>query len=172
MHPECEDERWRISNVEKHLLRERPDGSRPIYLKVQYADGDKAYHSLDVVRTHDPMIAARYAINKGIAGTTGCEWVSKYLETDPLCQHLTRIYKMTTEGTTKYKFGVEAPRSPKHALEIDAHNKNTGWRDSLGLEVKQLNDYSTFLVHPDGKPIPRGYKRIPYHVVSRLKSNH
>ena len=91
------------------------------------------------------------------------------LETDPLCQHLTRIYKMTTEGTTKYKFGVEVPRSPKHALEIDANNKNTGWSDSLGLEVKQLNDYSTFLVQPDGKPIPKGFKRIPYHVVFDVK---
>ena len=109
MNPDGEDERWRISNVEKHLLRGRPDGSRPIYLKVQYADGDKAYHPLDVVRTHDPMIAARYAINKGIAGMRGWEWVSKYLETNPLCQHLTRIYKTTTEGTTKYKFGVEVP---------------------------------------------------------------
>ena len=115
------------------------------------------------------MVAAKYALEKGLTLSEGWKWVSRYIETDPLCQHLTRTFKTTSEEGTKYKFGIEVPRSPKHALELDAKNGNTGWRDSLSLEVSQLNEYSTFITIPDGKPLPRDYKRIPYHFVFDVK---
>jgi len=64
---------------------------------------------------------------------------------------------------------VEVPRNVKHALEIDKRNGNTAWRDAIRLEIKQLNDYATFQVVPDGTPIPKGYKRIPHHVIFDVK---
>ena len=167
--PEADDGRWQIAQVEKHLIRERPDGSCPIYLKIQYTDGEKAYHTMDVVRTHDPMVVARYATNHGLTGSKGWEWVLKYVESNPLSHALTQVFKVTAKEGTKYKFGVEVPHSPKHALEIDAKNHNSGWNESMGLEIVQLNDYKTFLTIPNGQPLPKGYKRIPYHIVFDVK---
>ena len=39
----------------------------------------------------------------------------------------------------------------------------------MALELNQLNDYETFQVVPDGEMVPRGYKRIPYHIVFDVK---
>jgi hypothetical protein len=37
------------------------------------------------------------------------------------------------------------------------------------LALNQLLDYQTFIVVPEGKPMPKGYKRIPYHMVHDVK---
>ena len=37
------------------------------------------------------------------------------------------------------------------------------------LELKQLLDYQTFILVPKGRPVPKGYKRIPYHMVHNVK---
>lgn len=48
-------------------------------------------------------------------------------------------------------------------------NGNTAWRDAIRLEIKQLNDYATFQIVPDGTPIPKGYRRIPHQVIFDVK---
>ena len=57
----------------------------------------------------------------------------------------------------------------KEALSFDKANGNTGWQHSMYLELKQLSDYQTFRVVPDGQPMPKGYCRIPYHIVFDVK---
>ena len=79
------------------------------------------------------------------------------------------MFRVAVEDGKKFKFGVEVPRNPKHALQIDKENGNDGWGTSISTELNQLEDYKTFIIVPDGQPIPRGYKRIPYHIVHDVK---
>ena len=37
-----------------------------------------------------------------------------------------------------HKFGVQVPKSAKHALELDRHNGNTFWQDSIAKEMKNV----------------------------------
>ena len=67
----------------KHLTRNRSDGSQPIYLKVQYSDGSKAYQTLDAVRLHDPLVVAKYGMSKGFVGKPGWEWIPYYIQQNP-----------------------------------------------------------------------------------------
>ena len=42
------------------------------------------------------------------------------------------------------RFGVEVPRSVKHALYLDNNNNNDFWQEAVGKERKQLNDLHLF----------------------------
>ena len=169
MFPDAEDERWSIDHIEKHLFRDREDGKREIYVKVQYSDGPKAYLPLTEVRLHDPMVVARYAILRRIIPYTGWEWVLNYINESPVRHALHVALKLSTEDGKRYKFGVQVPDNPKHAIRLDKEQGMTGWQDSMDLEIKQLNDYKTFIVIPDGEPVPPGYQKIPYQFVHDVK---
>jgi len=186
LNPEVEDERWAIHNVEKHIVKELSNGDKNIHCKVRYKDGDTAYHTLDCLRMHDPMVAAMYGLKNNLIKHPEWKWIHHYIEANPVRHALTQVFRVTVNGDgeidnnpqstkapnkreKKYKFGVEVPANVKHALQLDQENGNTGWKEAIALEIKQLNDYQTFIVVPDNQPMPRGYKRIPHHIVFDVK---
>ena len=138
-------------------------------MKVRLADGPKMWMPLDRLREADPHLVIDYVFKHGLEHDDGYKWVHEYLKHDEDCIQMVRTHKTATETTKKYKFGVEVPRNAKHAMELDKANGNTGWRDATQLELKQINDYGVFRVVPDGQPMPKGYKRIPYHLVYDVK---
>ena len=56
------------------------------------------------------------------------------------------ILKVSTaaglQAEKKYKFGVEIPRNPKHALELDKQIGTDGWAKSIQLELDQIMGYN------------------------------
>jgi hypothetical protein len=42
-------------------------------------------------------------------------------------------------------------------------------QEAIETELKQLTDYDTFIVHDSGEDIPKGYQKIPYHIVFDVK---
>jgi hypothetical protein len=80
-----------------------------------------------------------------------------------------QAFNATAKDTRKFKFGIEASRNPRHALELDKLRGDNGWGKSIKLELDQLMSYKVFIVVPDGQPMPPGYKRIPYHIVHNVK---
>ena len=169
LNPDYEDERWWVSKVLNHRVVECNDGHTRVFAKIQYSDGDKSYMTMDALRNHDPLVALRYASKHNLVGKEHWEWVQHYLDDNPFTVTILNVFNTTTENGRKYKFGVEVPRNPKHALALDKAAGNTGWQDSMGLEIGQLNDFQVFKVVPDGEPLPPGYKRIPYQIVFDVK---
>ena len=45
---------------------------------------------------------------------------------------------------SKFKCGVEIPRSVKHAKQLDEDNNNSLWMDALDLEMSTLISYCWF----------------------------
>jgi hypothetical protein len=60
-------------------------------------------------------------------------------------------------------FGVKVPRNHKEAMQLDAENGDTKWRDAKQLEINQLQEYQTFKTC--GHTPPDGYKVITTHIV-------
>ena len=69
----------------------------------------------------------------------------------------------------QFKFGIEVPSSPAHALQLDKANGNNLWHDTIEKELKQINDYETFKVLEKGETLPKSYTKIPYHFVFDVK---
>jgi hypothetical protein len=47
--------------------------------------------------------------------------------------------------------------------------KNNLWQEAIQTELKQLTEYETFIVLDSGEDIPKGYQKIPYHIVCDVK---
>jgi Reverse transcriptase (RNA-dependent DNA polymerase) len=43
------------------------------------------------------------------------------------------------------------------------------WEEAIKTELKQLTDYETFIVLDSGEEIPKGYQKIPYHIIFNVK---
>ena len=69
------------------------------------------------------------------------------------------------------KFGVQVPRNPKEAFDLDAKNGNTKWADAQKVELDQLEEYNTFKSIGKGTLPPPGYKKITVHWVYDIKQD-
>ena len=77
-------------------------------------------------------------------------------------------YETTKSFGQKQKFGIQVPRSVKHALELDARNGNTLWRDAIMIEIKQMDGFKVFRNVEPGNNL-EGLHNIPYHMVFDVK---
>ena len=51
------------------------------------------------------------------------------------------------------KFGVEVPRSVKHALFLDQKSNNNLWEEAIDKELKQLYDFNVFRFSKPGESL-------------------
>lgn len=123
---------------------------------------------MDNMRVHDSFFVTRYAIRNKLTDKPGLEWTKLFMEADTTLKQIVTAYKMST-FLKNIKFGVEAPQSTKHALQIDSNKDISQWREAMKTEINQLNVHETFIVLKDSQPNPTGYKRIPYHCMYDVK---
>ena len=67
------------------------------------------------------------------------------------------------------RFGVEVPRSTRHALQLDKAEGTNSWKKAIDTEINQLHEYNTFKVLGKGEKLPPGCKIIPYHCIYDVK---
>ena len=66
-------------------------------------------------------------------------------------------------------YGFEVPRNYTHAMELDARNGNTKWKDSTILEMAKLAEFDTFKDMGLGTKPPTGFQKIRVHIVYAVK---
>ena len=59
-----------------------------------------------------------------------------------------------------YQYGFLVPRNHDQAMELDLKNGNTKWRDAEKLEMKQLQEYNTFIDKGKNSRVPQGLSLI------------
>ena len=98
------------------------DDKRSIFFKVAYNDTQStAWHKMDTMRVGEPYLTTAYAMDNELVDKPGFEWVKTYLEADEEHLEVMKAFK-AKQGTSKgkvFKFGVEVPRNPAHALQLD-----------------------------------------------------
>ena len=68
-----------------------------------------------------------------------------------------------------YMYGFQVPRNHEQAMELDAHNGNTMWRDAEVLELNQIDEYEVFINKGRGYAPGPGWKKIRVHFVYAVK---
>ena len=66
-----------------------------------------------------------------------------------------------------HKFGVQVPKSAKHALELDKKNGNTFWQYSIAKETNNVR--VAFQILDENEEVTIGYKFICYHMIFDVK---
>src|SRR5687768_3473803 len=165
--PEQSDVDWHVENIETWEYR-KDRGENKVFLKVVWFGGDKQWLSIKVLRLHDPYLLKRYAFKNKLTKLQGWKWTKYFKDLEELIPELVKANKVTSLLKT-IKFGVTVPQSTKHALQLDLDNKDNLWKESMKSEIDSLQEHGTFKVLEDGKPIPEGYKWIPYHCIYDVK---
>ena len=166
--PNDDDASWQVKQVIKHLVKDTGDGEVKHYFKVEWIGGDKQILTMDSMRLHDPFLLVRYGRKHNLFKNPGWEWFQSYLDSDTEFGQMVCAYRVATDKK-KLNFGVEIPSSVKHAMELDKQDNNSLWKDAWATEVQQLLDSDTFRVLEPHEPVPKGYKRIPYHCIFDVK---
>jgi len=167
--PDPKQDDWTINKVLEHKVRHTTKG-KEVLLKVQWENGEKSILPLETLRLHDPWICCSYAFQNNLTNKHGWDWVEHYLESDCVLHQMVQTYRVAKQDNgPKIKFGEIVPKSTKHAMELDRETGKQEWQKSMEIELDQLAEFETFRVIPDGEPTPKGYKRIPYHMVFDVK---
>jgi hypothetical protein len=158
---------WGIEDILDHKIRKLGEAIT-VKLKVQWRDGEKSWEPVDNLKHQEPKKVFEYAMKKGLINKTGWEWVHEFINADEQLSKMKRIYAITKD-ISKFKFGIEVAKTPKHAIELDKIEGNNLWKEAIQCEIDQINEYKTFRVLADHEHTPPGYKRIPYHFVFDVK---
>ena len=84
---------------------------------------------------------------------------------EPLLQLNIATKGTITKKGPKFKFGVQVPNSTTDTYILDTQNGDKMWEEEINTEIKQKQEFETFPILQVGKHIPKGFKRIPYHLV-------
>jgi hypothetical protein len=58
---------------------------------------------------------------------------------------LVQVFKANTDrNIPKYMFGIEVPRSIPHAFQLDQLNGDQLWKEAMGKELQQIEEYRIF----------------------------
>ena len=98
----------------------------------------------------------------------GWEWTEEFIKKAKDFEGKIYAFKTAMSHKPKYKFGVEVPRSTKHALSLDKQNNNGLFQQAIEKELTAIKDHKTLRLPKPGEDLS-GYKKIPYHFVFDVK---
>lgn len=117
---------WDIKNITDHRVYNQGESSY-VKLKVHWTNNDKTWEHLDDVIRHDIQKVLLYALDKKLSTQPGWKWIKSFVEADEKFQDMKAIY-LASKSESKFKFGVEVAKSPKHALQLDEKEQNEFWK--------------------------------------------
>lgn len=167
---------WKFRRITSHqgpLKPGHPDYKGSTYnVLIEWENGEITTEPLSLIAADDPVTCAIYARDNNLLDQPGWKKFKGIAKREKKFTRMVNQAKLRSYNTApRYKYGFEVPRNYNHALEIDKKNNNTKWKDAANLELKQIDDYGTFIDHghqSSGKP-PPGYKKIRAHMIFDVK---
>jgi hypothetical protein len=167
---------WKFQRITSHqgpLAPGHPEYKGSSYnVHIEWENGEITSEPLQVIAKDDPVTCAIYAKDNGLLNTPGWKQFRSIAKRQKKFTRMVNQAKLRSFNTTpKYKNGFEVPRTYSQAMKLDEKNGNTKWHDATKLELKQINDYKTFIDHghhTKSHP-PEGFKRIKVHFIFDVK---
>ena len=141
---------------------------------IEWENGETTLKPLSIIAVDDPVTCAIYAKeNNLLEKDRRCRFKGIAKRHKKFVRLVNQAKIRSYKYAPRYKYGYEVPRNRdySHAKELDRQNGNRKWQDSIDLERKQLQEYSTFKDKGVGVDPSKGYKKIRVHIVFDLKHN-
>ena len=154
--------------------RTRRKTTKGWHLLVEWAEGSTDWIPLKDLKATHPVEVAEYArANKISEEPAFAWWVGDVLKkrNHIISKVASRYWK------TSHKFGIEIPKSVKHALDIDKRNGNRFWEMAIKKEMDKIRAMGTFERWDKGSAddlkkgkvkLP-GFQRITCHMIFDVK---
>ena len=173
-----------------------------VHFKVSWSGGNTTWEHLKDMREDYPRMTAQYIVGNKVSrskrgGDRVLQWAKKVVrDLDRTVRRVTKLYdiflddhdevrmtrrvqKGSKKGRKKFsnapvfKYGIEVPKTPEHAVKLDNENGNTCWKDAIDKEIKALLDLECFEFHPAGHhtTLGEGWQRTTLHMVFDVKQS-
>ena len=117
-------------------------------VKVLWKDGTISWVAGDAMRLQNPFLFIPYMIKYKLGKHPDFKWVNDYLPMNGKCESIYRALKTSSSSQPKFKFGIQIPQNVHYARKLDQINRDNGWDNAMGKEVKCTTPVSTLLVCP------------------------
>ena len=134
-------------------------------LCVEWKDGTQSWIPLKDVKNTNPIMAAEYAIAKGIQREPAFAWWVPY--TIRIRSRIISHLKATRTSKGRHRFGIQVPNTIEEAEELDRTNRNDLWKAAIEKELSKVRP--TFELNENGELTPDGYKKINYNFIFDIK---
>jgi hypothetical protein len=121
---------------------------------------------------HDPVTVGIYARENNLLDTPGWKLpgLKKIAKTQQrLIRRANQAKLHSYRNKPVYMFGVLVPRNHEQAMELDAKNGNTKWRDAEIKEIGCMDEYDVFESKGKGYNPGPDWKKIRIHMVYAVK---
>ena len=173
---EDENTLWKFRRILSH---QGPSNHRDIgykhskyNLEIEWENGEITFEPLATLIKDCPVVVAEYGARNGLLDQSGWKRLKPIARRQKKLQRLINQAKLRSFRTSpKYMYGFKVPRNFKEALEFDRENGTNLWEAATLLELKQLDEYDTFIDKGDFNrhTIPQGFKLIRVHFVYAVK---
>ena len=176
---------WKFREILDHQGPLRSDDPRykgsKYNVLVLWETGEQSWEPLHVdknskwtggIYNTDRVSVAIYAVEHGLLDTEGWQLpgIKKIAKTQKrLTRNANQAKLHSFRNKPVYMYGFQVPRNHQQAMELDAKNGNTRWRDAEIVELKQIDEYDTFDDRGKDYRPPKEYKKITVHLVYAVK---
>ncbi|MGH3056064.1 MAG: hypothetical protein ACRDL7_13910, partial [Gaiellaceae bacterium] len=139
---------------------------------ILWDDGDETWELINNIYKTDPMTLAKYAKDNNLLDVNGWKRFRRMVDNEKRYIRMleqARVAQVRNARTIVMKYGVQVPRTPKEAEELDVKNGNSLWKEAIKREMDQIFEYETFIDHGKGASTPDGHKKIKTHLVFDVK---
>ena len=133
-------------------------------LLVRWHDGSEHWVPLSILKECNPVEVAEYAQARGIETEPAFAWWVPYTlrKRDVIVAAVTARPRKIT-----HKYGIEIPRSVRHAHELDKANGNDYWARALKKEMSNVG--IAFEILDEGQQAPVGWTKVTGHLIFDVK---
>jgi hypothetical protein len=146
-------------------IRRRKPTTKGWEICMQWKDGSTNWIPLKDAKDSHPVQLAEYAIAHDLQDHPVFAWWVPFV----MKKHDRIIAKIKSKYWIRtHKYGIEIPKSVKHAQELDQKNGNTLWRDAIMQEMKNVRiTFEKF--KGEKKDLPIGFQQIRCHMIFDVK---
>jgi hypothetical protein len=133
-------------------------------LCVEWKDGTTSWEDLSMIKEHNPVELAEYAVSRDIADEPAFAWWVPFTlkKRDRIISAVNKRYWKRT-----HKFGIQVPHSVDQALQIDKENGDNLWKEAIQKEMNNVDVAFEYI--GKGTEPPPGYQKIKCHLVFDVK---
>ena len=105
-------------------------------------NGEISWCAADMLRKQNPFIFVPYIINQKLVNHNHFKWAKAYLHQNKAAEQIVKINKVQHNSKMpKFKFGVQVPDNPTHAMKLDNINGDGLWMNSIEKEKGSMGKY-------------------------------
>jgi hypothetical protein len=132
---------------------------------IEWKDGSTNWIPLKDTKDSYPVQLAEYAIAHNLQNHPVFAWWVPFV--------MKKHSHIITKGNSKYwicshKFGIEIPKTVKHAIELDQKNSNNLWWDAI-MQANNNVRIAFEKFNGEKKDLPVEFQQIQFHVVFDVK---